>query len=94
MLGMRNAVPANLGPFPKLNPEFVERLHPDIIMASSNSVDDMTSRPGWSPLRALKERRGCGFDLERYEVLIRPGPRLGEAAGILAQCLLSLEPRP
>lgn len=94
MLGMGNAVPAKLGPFPKLNPEFVVRLQPDIIMASSNGVDDMPSRPGWSTLRALKERSRCGFDLERYEVLIRPGPRLGEAAGILAQCLSSLEPRP
>jgi iron complex transport system substrate-binding protein len=93
LLGMRNAVPAELGPFPKLNPEFVVRAQPDVIMAASRSLAEMPMRPGWGTLRALQQQRSCGFDAERYEVLIRPGPRLGEAAGVLAQCLLSLEPR-
>jgi iron complex transport system substrate-binding protein len=94
LLGMRNAVPASLGPFPKLNPEFVVRVQPDIIMAASRSLAEMPGRPGWGNLRALQQQRSCGFDSERYEVLVRPGPRLGEAAGVLAQCLMSLEPRP
>jgi iron complex transport system substrate-binding protein len=94
LLGMRNAVPADLGPFPKLNPEFVVRVQPDLIMASSRSVAEMPRRPGWANLQALQQQRSCGFDAEHYEVLIRPGPRLGEAAGVLAQCLSSLETRP
>ncbi|MFY7974202.1 MAG: hypothetical protein ACOVOT_07230 [Rubrivivax sp.] len=32
----------------------------------------------------------CGFDPAPYEVLIRPGPRLGEAAALLADCLVRL----
>jgi iron complex transport system substrate-binding protein len=94
LLGMRNVVTAELGPFPKLNPEFVVRAQPDIIMAASQGVAEMPRRPGWGTLRALQQQRSCGFDTERYEVLIRPGPRLGEAAGLLAQCLSALEPRP
>jgi iron complex transport system substrate-binding protein len=89
-LGMGNAVPAELGPFPQLNPEFVLRAQPDIVMAARRGLDDMPRRPGWKTLRALQQHRSCGFDGERYEVLVRPGPRMGEAALLLADCLASL----
>jgi iron complex transport system substrate-binding protein len=91
-LGMGNAVPAALGPFPQLNPEFVLRAQPDIVMAARRNLADMPRRPGWSGLRALRERRTCGFDADPYEVLVRPGPRLGEAAATLADCLVALDP--
>lgn len=89
-LGLGNAVPASLGPFPKLNPEYVVRAQPDIVMASERNLAEMPRRPGWSALRALRERRQCGFATERYEILIRPGPRLGEAAELMADCLARL----
>ncbi len=89
-LGMANVVPEALGPFPKLSPEFVVRAQPDVMMATARSVADMPRRPGWSALRALKLRRTCGFEPQRYEVLIRPGPRMGEAALVLANCLSKL----
>jgi iron complex transport system substrate-binding protein len=89
-LGLRSIVPAQLGPFPKLNPEFVLRAQPDIVMAVDTSVRAMAQRPGWGQLRALQRQRSCGFTGERYELLIRPGPRLGEAAQLLADCLVGL----
>lgn len=89
-LGMGNAVPAALGPFPKLNPEYVVRARPDIVMATSAALAEMPARPGWAGLAALQQRRSCGFPTERWEVLIRPGPRLADAADILADCLQSL----
>ncbi len=89
-LGLANAVPAELGPFPKLNPEYVVRLQPDIVMANDRNLADMPKRPGWSTLRALKNGRSCGFGLDRYELLIRPGPRMGEAALALADCLVAI----
>ena len=89
-LGMRNAIPAELGPFPKLNPEYVLRIQPDIVMAVDRSLPDMRLRPGWAALRALQQRRTCGFDGAHYELLVRPGPRMGEAAGALADCLVAL----
>ena len=92
-LGMGNIAPHSLGPFPKLNPEFIVRARPDIIMASERQVKSMAGRPGWQSLRAL-EGRSCGFATERYELLIRPGPRMGEAALAIADCLAGLRAQP
>lgn len=89
-LGLANAVPAELGPFPKLNPEYVVRLQPDIVIANDRNLAEMPRRPGWSALRALQRGRSCGFGLDRYEILVRPGPRMGEAALVLADCLVAL----
>ena len=88
-LGMGNIAPPELGPFPKLNPEFIVRARPDIIMAADRQVKQMASRPGWQGLSAL-QGRSCGFATERYELLIRPGPRMGEAALAIADCLVGL----
>lgn len=90
-LQLGNVVPAALGPFPKLNPEFVLRAQPAIVMASARAVAEMPARPGWSGLRALQAGRSCGFAEARYEMLVRPGPRLAEAAGVIADCLVQLD---
>lgn len=92
-LGVGNIVPRELGPFPKLNPEFIVRAKPDIIMAVDREVKLMASRPGWQGLAALKGG-SCGFATERYELLIRPGPRMGEAALEIADCLVGLRRQP
>ncbi len=90
-LGMGNIVPAALGPFPKLNPEFVVRAQPDIVIATARAVAEMPARPGWNTLRALREQRHCGFASEAWDTLVRPGPRLAEAAELLADCLVGLD---
>lgn len=92
-LGMGNIVPPELGPFPKLNPEFIVRAKPDVIMAIDREVQLMASRPGWQALAAL-QGQSCGFASERYELLIRPGPRMGEAALAIADCLAGLRKLP
>ncbi len=89
-LGLGNIVPAALGPFPKLNPEFVVRAEPDLIIATQAAVAEMPARPGWRTLRALRTKRHCGFATEPWDVLVRPGPRLAEAAELLADCLVRL----
>jgi iron complex transport system substrate-binding protein len=89
-LGLDNIASADLGPFPKLNPEFVVRAAPDIVMAAQRNLDAMPQRPGWGHLQALQTAQSCGFASERYELLIRPGPRMGEAATLLADCLAGL----
>lgn len=89
-LAMGNIVPAELGPFPNLNPEFVVRANPDIVMAVAREIDSMPRRPGWANLKALKDRRTCAFASDRYEVLVRPGPRIGEAALQISACLAAL----
>jgi iron complex transport system substrate-binding protein len=91
-LGLGNVVPAALGPFPKLNPEFVVRAQPDLIMATAAALAEMPARPGWGALHALRQQRHCGFDSARWDALVRPGPRLAEAAEIMADCLVGLAP--
>ena len=86
-LGARNIVPAALGPFPKLNPEYVVRANPDLIMVSVRSAQGLEQRPGWSTMRAVREGRICRFTAEQSDVLVRPGPRMDEAARLMAQCL-------
>jgi iron complex transport system substrate-binding protein len=89
-IGLANSVPASLGPFPKLNPEFVVRADPDVVMAPARELAAMAARPGWGGLRALKAAQVCGFDPVRYELLVRPGPRMGEAAIVIADCVRAL----
>lgn len=89
-LGMDNIVPPELGPFPKLNPEFVVRARPEVVMGAAREQSALLARPGWGSMPALAQRHLCGFETPRYEMLIRPGPRLGEAAAAMADCLVSL----
>jgi iron complex transport system substrate-binding protein len=89
-LGLGNIVPAEMGPFPKLNPEYVVRAQPDLIMAVQRNVAAMPGRPGWNTLRALRQQQTCAFDATHYDILVRPGPRLGEAALVMADCLQRL----
>lgn len=89
-LGLGNIVPPALGPFPKLNPEYVVRAKPELIMGVQGEQAALLARPGWSALTAVRERRLCGFEAAQYDMLVRPGPRLGEAAGLLADCLSRL----
>ncbi len=86
-LGMRNILPANMGPFPKLNPEFVVRAQPDLIMVGDSNFADMQARPGWPAMRAMREQRVCHFRPQDSDVLVRAGPRMAEAARLMAQCI-------
>jgi len=86
-LGARNVVPASLGPFPRLNPEYVVRANPDVLMSGNSSMQAMVQYPGWATLRAVRENRVCVFGPGDAEVVVRPGPRMAEAARIMARCL-------
>lgn len=86
-LGARNILPASMGPFPRVNPEFVVRSNPDLIMVGDQNFGGMAQRPGWSGIRAVRENRLCVFPPEQSDVLVRPGPRMAEAARLMADCL-------
>jgi iron complex transport system substrate-binding protein len=86
-LGVRNILPASLGPFPKINPEFVVRAQPDLIMVGDSNFSDMAARPGWSNMSAMRAQRVCHFKPEQSDVLVRAGPRMAEAARLMAQCI-------
>ncbi|MEZ7834055.1 MAG: helical backbone metal receptor, partial [Burkholderiaceae bacterium] len=83
--GVSNIVPAKLGPFPKLNPEFVVRANPALIMVSQSNANGLQTRPGWHSIRALREGRLCVFSTQETNVIVSPGPRMAEAARLMAQ---------
>ena len=91
-MGLVSIVPAQLGPFPQISPEFVVRANPTLIVASEQGMRSMAKRPGWGALDALRTGRRCGLPTERWDPLMRAGPRLGEAADALADCLMALPP--
>lgn len=86
-LGLQNIVTPELGPFPRINPEYVVRANPDIIMIGSRNAQGLDSRPGWAGMRALRDRRVCIFNPDESDVLVRPGPRMAEAARLMARCV-------
>ena len=86
-LGLQNIVVPALGPFPRINPEYVVRANPDLIMVGSRNAQGLESRPGWAGMRALREGRVCVFTPEESDVLVRPGPRMAEAARLMARCV-------
>lgn len=86
-LGMKNVVPATQGPFPKLNPEFVVRADPDLIILTSRAVQEASLYPGWQQMRAVRQRRLCRLNEQDSNLLIHPSPRMVEGAVVLARCI-------
>lgn len=92
-LGVDNVVPAELGPFPRLSPEFLLRSQPDVIMLGNRSMQAATSYPGWNSLKAIKGGNLCVFNDQDSYTIVRPGPRMAEAAHLIAQCLIDKAPK-
>ncbi|HEY1129040.1 MAG TPA: helical backbone metal receptor [Roseateles sp.] len=86
-LGVGNIIPPELGPFPKINPEYVVKANPALIMIGSRGSEGLTQRPGWQQIDAIKRGRICVFKPDEGDIMARPGPRMAEAAQIMARCL-------
>lgn len=86
-LNLVNIIPRALGPFPKINPEFVVQAKPDVILLTESTAADIQKRPGWSSIPAVSKNRVCVFTGDQNDVLVRPGPRMGEAALIISACI-------
>jgi iron complex transport system substrate-binding protein len=91
-VGARNILTADLGPFPKLNPEYVVRADPDIIFISAAEAPQLALRPGWEKIRAVRERRICSFASEVRDTIVRPGPRVAQGLTALGECLTRVAP--
>lgn len=86
-LGLHNIIAPQLGPFPMINPEYVVRADPGLILISERNALGMAQRPGWSGIRAIREQRVCLLTSDEADVLVRPGPRMAEAARLIVQCV-------
>ncbi len=86
-LGLRNVVPQSMGPFPQLSTEWLIGAQPRWVILQADPSKQYNRRPGWQGLLAIQQGRLCEFPSNDFDVLVRPGPRLGEAAHLLVQCL-------
>ncbi len=86
-LGVVNIIPGELGAFPLISPEFVVRADPDVILITESAAQELALRPGWAGMRAMRAGRVCIFTPEQGDVLVRPGPRMAEAAHLMARCI-------
>ena len=92
LLGARNIVSADLGAYPKLNPEYVVRHAPDVIFVAPAEAARLAERPGWTDLRAVREHRFCSFGPEVDDTVMRPGPRIVAGMRAMADCLERVAP--
>jgi iron complex transport system substrate-binding protein len=86
-MGVGNILPARLGPFPQVNPEFVVLAQPDVILVGDSSRDSLLKRPGWSRLSAIQEQRVCVLTPAESDMLVRAGPRMAEGVRLMVACL-------
>lgn len=86
-MGLDNIMTPELGPFPKINPEYVVRADPELILISQRNAQGLEQRPGWAGIRALRDKRVCLFNSEQADVLVRAGPRMAEAARLIVACV-------
>lgn len=87
-LGARNIVAPALGPFPRLSPEYVVRQDPQIIIHTPETpAAAFAQRPGWRSIAAVRNGRICTLGAAEVDLVSRPGPRLDQAAQVLARCL-------
>ena len=92
LLGTRNIVTPDLGPFPKLNPEYVVRNDPQVIFTTAAAAAHLEERPGWQRISALREHRVCTFSAAVNDTIVRPGPRVAEGMRAIAECLERVAP--
>jgi iron complex transport system substrate-binding protein len=92
MLGARNILTADLGPFPKVNPEYVVRHDPEVIFVLHTDTPPLAERPGWDRIRAVREQRLCSYAQAVRYTIIRPGPRIADGMRAMEDCLERLSP--
>ena len=76
-----------LGSYPSFETVFLGRFYSDVFIVGARNFSGMTDRPGWKRIRAIQTDRLCEFSLDESDMLVRPGPRMAEAARLMAACL-------
>jgi iron complex transport system substrate-binding protein len=83
--GARNIIPESMGDFPKVDPEFIVKANPQLMLGLD--VKTAAARPGWANLNAVKSGRVIALPAELSGSLSRPGPRLPAALRALAKLI-------
>lgn len=68
----------------EINEEDVIKRNPEAIITTSSLKNDILARQGWSTVTAIQNKEVYEFDNEVFSI---PGPRIGEAAELLAKTI-------
>ena len=60
---------------------------------SSQTPQRRLSLLDWAKMRAVRDKHVCVFPPAQADILVRAGPRLVEAARLMAGCLATAAPR-
>jgi ABC-type Fe3+-hydroxamate transport system substrate-binding protein len=82
--GGKNVYAFMSAPSPRITVEDLVQRDPEVILLSPASRERYLADARWQTLRAVRERRLLSVDTN---IVMRPGPRLGEAAHSLAELL-------
>ena len=93
-LGLVNIAGRDLPMYPRLNPEYVVRANPDLVITMTDMPVPPPERQGWNRIAALRGNGYCRIPNAEFDLLVRPGPRIDEAARQIVQCLQQLPPPP
>lgn len=87
--GARHAMP-DVGRLAQVSPEAALAADPDVLLfaGAQAGLDELTRRPGWRDMRAVRERRA--ITVSRSEFLI-PGPRTFDGIESLARWILQMQ---
>ena len=91
-LGLVNIAGRDLPMYPKLNPEYVVRANPDLVITMTDMPVPPPERQGWNRIAALRGNGYCRIPNAEFDLLVRPGPRVVDAARLVLQCLQRLSP--
>ncbi|WP_309570457.1 ABC transporter substrate-binding protein [Deinococcus sp.] len=83
--GARNIIPESMGDFPKVDPEFIVKSNPQLMLGLDAKT--AAARPGWAGLNAVKSSKVIAIPAELNTMLGRPGPRLPAALRALAKLI-------
>lgn len=89
--GGDHVLTSGMGDFPLVDPEYVVATDPHVILLLDAPYGitsaDVAARPGWSVIRAVRDGRVVELEVAEADALYRPGPRIVEAAWLLARHL-------
>lgn len=75
--GAKNVVGASLPDWPKLDPEFIVKSNPEVVLGLP--LNKARRRGGWQSIDAVKNAQVYAFSKSESDALYRPGPRLPDA---------------
>ncbi len=91
LLKARNIADGAVGAYPQISQEVIIQADPEVIVLADGregvTVEQVRTRPGWSGISAVKNRRVYLLSDVQADLVSRPGPRVVDGLELLAKLL-------